>query len=167
MRFDDRATNRQPHAQAAGLGRVERIEDLLGIGWRAPTSAALESSGQARHTYIFRHSLKPHSNNLLSNTSLSPLMGRQSQEHQSHDFSQYHTDLPAVILRRVERSGAQQENVWKPPSTTAPRGPWGGVCDKLVEALHIGRNPKTVKSMTSSPLIRQCITTSASWTHNS
>jgi len=36
MCFDDRVTNRQPHAEAVRLGRVERIEDALGIGLRQP-----------------------------------------------------------------------------------------------------------------------------------
>jgi hypothetical protein len=34
MVLDDRAADRQPHPQAARLGRVERLEDTLGIGLR-------------------------------------------------------------------------------------------------------------------------------------
>jgi hypothetical protein len=32
MRFDDRAADRQPHAQAAGFGRVERFKEAVEIG---------------------------------------------------------------------------------------------------------------------------------------
>ena len=36
MRFDDRAADRQPHPQTAGLGRVERLKDALEARRRQP-----------------------------------------------------------------------------------------------------------------------------------